>query len=240
MEQTTQNNLIRHQMKKTLIPLIATAALSLAVNREALAQTVDGSTLFNPNIDLSSGAQNGYVGYVGGIFLTSYNYYPQVNYLGYYDNGGNGLANSHVVSLWDASAGNTLLATVTVPAGTSAPLVDGFRWVQLPSTVGLTYNNYYIIDAQVDNVDTWGDLITGAGQVTFSGQYANLDGGYEFSRAGRYGGSDPASNQAGGSDAIYPAANLGYNVIPVPEPATLSLVGIGMAAVLGFIRKQKR
>jgi len=229
-------------MKYKSIPLIAVAALSLVLPSAALAQTVDGSTLFNPNIDLSTGAQNGFVGYAGGIFLTSYNYYPQVNYLGYYDNGGDGLANSHVVSLWDASAGNTLLATVTVPAGTSAPLVNGFRWVQLPSTVGLTYNNYYIIDAQVDNVDTWGDLITGGGQVTFSGQYANLDSGYEFSRAGRYGNiSDGAPpNQAGGSDAIYPAANLGYNVIPVPEPATLSLMGIGMAAVFGFMRKQKR
>ena len=227
-------------MKSKSIPLIAAAALAFVLPSAALAQTVDGSTLFNPNIDLSTGAQNGYVGYAGGIFLTSYAYFPQVNYLGYYDNGGDGLANSHVVSLWDNSAGNTLLATVTVPAGTSAPLVNGFRWVQLPSTVGLTYNNYYIIDAQVDNVDTWGDLITGDAQVSFSGQYANLDDGYQFSRAGRYGGSDPASNQAGGSDAIYPAANLGYNVIPVPEPATLGLMGIGMAAVLGFMRKQRR
>jgi hypothetical protein len=227
-------------MKSKSIPIIAAAALALVLPSAAVAQTVDGSTLFTPNIDLSTGTQNGYMGYIGGIFLTSYNYYPQVNFLGYYDNGGDGLANSHVVSLWDNSAGNTLLASVTVPAGTAAPLVDGFRWVQLPSTVNLTYNNWYIIDAQVDNVDTWGDLITGDEQVTFSGQYANLDGGYEFSRAGRYDSSEPPANQAGGSDAIYPAANLGYNVIPVPEPATLSIMGIGMAAIFGFMRKQRR
>jgi len=150
--------------------------------------------------------------------------------------------NSHVVSLWDNSAGNTLLATVTVPAGTVAPLVDGFRWVQLPSTVNLTYNNYYIIDAQVDNVDTWGDLITGDPQVSFSGQYANLDSGYEFSRAGRYGnivdGAPP--NQAGGSDAIYPAANMGFNVVPAPEPSTLALLGIGAGMLLGIARKRQK
>ena len=222
---------------KSMSVIIGTAAC-LAALPTAYAQTVDGSMLFNPNIDLSTGAQNGYVGYVGDIFLTSYNYYPQVNYLGYYDNGGDGLANSHVVSLWDNSAGNTLLATVTVPAGTAAPLVDGFRWVQLSSTVNLTYNNWYIIDAQTDNVDTWGDLITGDGQVAFSGQYANLDGGYEFSRAGRYDSSEPPSNQAGGSDAIYPAANLGYNLIPVPEPSTLALLGIGAGMLLGIARKR--
>ena len=197
--------------------------------------------LYTPNVDLSTLSQNGFVGEVGGVFLTSYNYYPQVNYLGYYDNGGDGLVNSHVVSLWDNSNGNTLLASVTVPAGTAAPLVDGFRWVQLPSTVNLTYNNWYVIGAQTDNVDTWGDLITGDAQVSFSGQYANLDSGYEFSRAGRYGNiADGApSNQAGGSDAIYPAANMGFNVVPVPEPSTLALLGVGTSMLLGITRNRK-
>jgi len=105
----------------------------------------------------------------------------------------------------------------------------------------MTYNNWYVIGAQTDNVDTWGDLITGNAQVSFSGQYANLDSGYEFSRAGRYGniadGAPP--NQAGGSDAIYPAANMGFNVVPVPEPSTLALLGIGMSMLLGIARNRK-
>ncbi|HTJ00942.1 MAG TPA: PEP-CTERM sorting domain-containing protein [Dongiaceae bacterium] len=226
-------------MKRTLACFLLTAALSCVLSPVVRAQTTNGSMLFTPNVDLSSGTQNSYVGYVGGVFLTSYDYYPDVNYLGYYDKGGDGLANSHTVSLWDASAGNSLLVTATVPAGTSAPLVDGYRWVALPSTVHLTYNNWYVIDAQVDNVDTWGDLITdnsGAGQVTWSGQYANLAGGYEFSRAGRYDSVEPPSNQSG-SDAIYPAANLGYNV--VPEPTALAVLGLGGLA-FGVAARRRR
>lgn len=224
-------------MKTKSLSIVVGTALCLVTTSTVFSQTLDGSTLFSPNIDLSSGTQNGYVGYIGGIFLTSYNYYPQVNYLGYYDEGGDGLANSHTVSLWDASNGNALLATVTVPAGTAAPLVDGFRWVELSSTVNMTYNNYYIIDAYADGVDTWGDL-TVAPDVSFSGQYANLDSGYEFSRAGRYDSVEPPANQAGGQDEIYPAANLGYNIVSVPEPAGVSLVAGGLAVIL-FMRRRK-
>jgi hypothetical protein len=219
-------------MKITTSPFVLQALLCLAIAPTAFGQTIPGSMLFTPNVNLSAGAQNGYVGYVGGIFLTSYDYYPVVNCLGYFDKDGDGLANSHTVSLWDNSAGNLLLATVTIPAGTSAPLVNGFRWVQLPSNVNMTYNNWYVIDAQVDNVDTWGDLITGgAGQVSFSAQYANLQAGYEFSRAGRYDGVQPPGNQAG-SDAIYPAANLGFNIV-VPEPTSLAILGLGVALFFG-------
>ncbi|MEI9960420.1 MAG: PEP-CTERM sorting domain-containing protein [Limisphaerales bacterium] len=229
-------------MKKTSLSITFGTLLCLSAIPAAFAQTVDGSTLYTPNVDLSSGTQNSFVGYVGGIFLTSYDYYPQVNYLGYYDKDGDGLANSHTISLWDNSAGNTLLATATVPAGTAAPLINGYRWVQLPSTVGLTYNNWYIIDAQVDNVDTWGDFITddaGAGQITWSSQYANLQSGYEFSRAGRYDSVEPPANSAG-SDAIYPAANLGYNLVPIPEPTTLALLGMGTAVAWGIVRRRKK
>src|SRR5260221_13074925 len=108
-------------MKMKSMSVVIGVAACLAALPAAYAQTVDGSELFTPNVNLSSLSQNGFVGVVGGVFLTSYNYYPQVNYLGYYDNGGDGLANSHVVSLWDNSNGNTLLASVTVPAGTAAP-----------------------------------------------------------------------------------------------------------------------
>ena len=88
-------------MKRTSLPVIAGVWLCLAIGPAAFAQTSPNSVLFNPNVDLSAGTQNGFVGTVGGIFLTTYSFYPQVNWLGYYDQNGDGLVNSHLVTLWD-------------------------------------------------------------------------------------------------------------------------------------------
>src|SRR5258707_13704551 len=117
---------ITHQMKRTSLPFIAGALLCLATGPAAFAQTADNSVLYTPNVDLSSGSQNGFVGTVGGIFLTTYSYYPQVNWLGYYDANGDGLANSHLVTLWDNNT-QTIVASATVPAGKKSPPVGGFR-----------------------------------------------------------------------------------------------------------------
>lgn len=232
-------------MKKVSLTVMAVAVLSLATRPAAFAQTVNNSTLYSPNINLSSGTQNGFVGTVGGIFHTTYSYYPQVNWLGYYDKDGDGLANSHAVSLWDNSTLATI-ASVTIPAGTSAPLLNGYRWVQLPSTVQLNYGSYYVIGAQTDGIDTWGDLISNNppdngsnGQISWNSQYVQLGAGWEFTRAGRYDNNYPGepSNQSG-SNAIYPVANLGYNLAVVPEPTSLSILGLGVG-LLGVMRKNK-
>ena len=235
-------------MKRTMLlgPIAATfwVAFSLA----AFSQTTDNSILYSPNVNLSSGPQNTFAGTVGGIFLTTYSFYPQVNWLGYYDQNGDGLANSHVVTLWDNNT-QGIIATAIVPAGTTAPLVNGYRWAQLGSTVGLNYGSYYVIGAQTDGVDLWGDLIANNspdngnnGQITWEPQYVQLGSGWEFSRAGRYdfAGNYPSEppNQVG-SDSIYPVANLGYNIV-VPEPTILTLVGLGATAFLISARKRSR
>lgn len=66
-----------------------------------------------------------------------------VTHLGYYDHDGNGLGQSHDVGLWDIN-GN-LLASLTVPAGTAAPLTGHFRYVQLGTPVALVANQSYRI-----------------------------------------------------------------------------------------------
>jgi hypothetical protein len=186
---------------------------------------------------------------VGGIFLTTYSFYPQVNWLGYYDQNGDGLANSHLVTLWDNNS-QTIIASATVPAGISAPLVNGYRWAPLSSTLTLNYGSYYVIGAQTDGVDLWGDLIANNspdngnnGQITWNSEYVQLGSGWEFTRAGRYDftGNYPSEppNQVG-SDAIYPVANLGYNVSPVPEPTSLTLFGLSAALFLISTRKRSR
>jgi hypothetical protein len=223
-------------------PLNVAVALVCLANAPAVkAQTTSGSMLYSPNVDLSAGPQNTFAGTAGGIFLTTYSFYPQVNWLGYYDKNGDGLTGSHVVSLWDNST-QAIIASATVPAGTSAPLINGYRWVQLSSTVTLNYGSYYVIGAQTDGVDLWGDLIANNspdngnnGQITWNSDYVQLGSGWEFTRAGRYdfSGNYPSEppNQVG-SDALYPVANLGYNVTPVPEPSTLTMLGLGALALL--------
>src|SRR4051812_7561241 len=55
---------------------------------------------------------------------------------------GDGLANPYVVSVWTSTG--MLLAQATVPAGTSATLVGGFRYVSLVSGVVLPAGFYTI------------------------------------------------------------------------------------------------
>lgn len=239
---------IKMNTKYLLIAGVAVTCLKIAP--AVLAQTTDGSVLYTPNVDLSTLSQNSFVGTVGGIFLTTYNYYPELNYLGYADPTGAPLTDSHVVTLWNQSNGS-VITSATVPAGTAAPLVDGYRWVQLPSTVTLNYNSYYVIGAQTDGVDLWGDLISNNspdsgnnGQITWDSQYIDTTPGYEFSRAGVY---DSASdypnipaNQTSASDSIYPAANLGFDVVAVPEPTGFGLLGAGATLLFALARKQKQ
>jgi hypothetical protein len=235
-------------MKRTSLPFIAGALLCLATASAVFAQTADNSVLYTPNVDLTSLPQNNFVGTVGGIFLTTYSYYPQVNWLGYADPTGAPLVDSHVVTLWDNSTGN-VIASATVSAGTAAPLIDGYRWVQLSTTVQLNYGSYYVIGAQTDGVDNWGDFISNpapdngsSGQINWNSQYVQLGTGWEFTRAGRY---DSAGDYPGeppnqsGSDAIYPAANLGFNLTVTPEPATLWTLCLGVG-LIGLVRRSKK
>jgi hypothetical protein len=238
--------------------ILCVSALCMVLASAVRAQTADGSVLYTPNVDVTTLSQNTFTGTVGGIFLTTYSYYPELNYLGYADPTGAALVDSHVVTLWDnnPSGGGspTVLASVTVPAGTPSLLLDGYDWVQLSSTVNLTYGHYYVIGASVvGGVDTWGDLISNSspdngsnGQINWSSQYVQLGSGWEFSRAGRYDSAsnypnEPA-NQTSGSDSIYPAANLGFDLQPVPEPGTLGIAAIGAVLLLGstFLRKNLR
>src|SRR6266850_5379498 len=53
-----------------------------------------------------------------------------ITQLGVFDSGGDGLINPHEIGLWRQEAGgsSTLFVSATVPAGTAASLIDGYRW----------------------------------------------------------------------------------------------------------------
>ncbi|MFO1440531.1 MAG: IPT/TIG domain-containing protein [Verrucomicrobiaceae bacterium] len=70
-----------------------------------------------------------------------------VTALSYFDNGGDGLVQSHDVGIWNAAG--TLLASVTVPSGTTAPLDSSgkFRFVLLPAPIVLPAGTGYRVGA---------------------------------------------------------------------------------------------
>jgi hypothetical protein len=252
-------------MKKKLILIIWAVCLALAP--AAVAQVVNGdepnnSMLYLPNVNLATLTQNSFVGTVGGIFYTPYYYNVSVNWLGFADPTGAALVDNHQVTIWNHATGS-IVASAVVPAGD--PLIyDGYAWVQIP-TVTLTYQHYYDIGAQVfDDADIWGNLITNSssssvpdngnhGQITWNVENGSWSGtangpmvqagnGYAFSRAGVYdsAGDYPniPPNQTSTQDSIYPAPNMAYN-LPIPEPASLSIAGIGAALLFGRVLKRK-
>jgi hypothetical protein len=243
-------------MKTKLTLLVVAACLAFAPATFAQYTQPNNSMLYLPNVNLTTLSQNNFSGVVGGIFYTPYYYNVNVNYLGYADPTGASLVDSHTVTLWDNN-GN-VVASAVVSSGNAAPLYDGYRWVQLPSTVTLTYQNYYEIGATVTGgVDSWGDLINNTatdngnnGQITWNvvngswsgdpnSPFVQAGGGYEFSRDGQYGATALPGSQTTVQDSIYPAPNAAYNLPLVPEPASLSIAGVGAALLFGLVLKRK-
>lgn len=141
-----------------------------------------------------------------------------VNQLGYWDLGGDGLSDSHTVSLFKYVDGSnrsyTQIATVTIPSGTSAALEGGYRWVSIPDLV-LADNgqngNYYVIMASHGG-DAWTDGL-GSGAPMNSSFGTISSGALDFTGGEIFSGS------------TYGGANFGYTV---PEPSAFALAGLGV------------
>ena len=58
---------------------------------------------------------------------------------------GDGLEQERLVTLWDSNG--SLIAAVTIPAGTGAPLIDGFRYWSLQTPLSLVAGRTYILGA---------------------------------------------------------------------------------------------
>jgi PEP-CTERM motif len=251
-------------MNIKILRMVGGAMMCLALTPVAFAQPAN-SMLYQPNVDVTSLSQNNFSGIVGGIFYSPYYYNVNVNYLGYADPTGAALTDSHTITIWDQANGS-VVASAVVSAGTPNLWANGYDWVQLPSTVTLSYQHYYWLGATVvGGVDSWGDLISNNspdpgnnGQITWNvvngswggdpnSPYVQAGSGWEFTRAGIFDGNtgdagnpNPSFGQTSAQDSIYPAPNMGFDVVAVPEPASLSLVGLGAAALLGFVRKLKK
>jgi hypothetical protein len=141
--------------------------------------------------------------------------------LGLFDADGNGLAESHLVGLWNA--GGTLLATTVVPGGVAGTLVNGFRYVAI-APVLLTPGTYRVGALYLSGVEPL--IFPGAATgfatiagITFAASRF-VDGGVL---------ADPTVSASNEPSYFGPNVNV---VAAVPEPFTLMLVGSGLATAI--------
>ena len=89
-----------------------------------------------------------------------------VSNLGAYDFGGHGLNAAHTVTLF---SNQTALASVTVPAGTSAILLNGFRFVPLATPVTLAPGTYSVVAYHMNGNGSGSDGYGDTGNPTYNG-----------------------------------------------------------------------
>lgn len=175
-----------------------------------------------------------------------------VTALGYFDEGANGLNQSHDVGLYVDST-QTLLTSATVPSGLGARLSSWFRMVDLTQPVQLAANTRYVVAGTCPGfagADTWfwrpdtGDgynqnLVgfTLAPEVTVD---PNMSAKFNYYGWGSASLSYPASFD-NNNNAIPPHRNYfigpDFEFSPVPEPSQAILYfSIGVCGLGCFLR----
>ena len=161
-----------------------------------------------------------------------------ITQLGVFDSGGDGLVNSHQVGLWrDGNVSGSLLASATVPAGTEAPLIGGYRWVEISPVRVHPYSlPTFVVAAQYSAGDA-DDLVTPKPQVSQS--FFDV---HPETFAGRASiGSDlpfpgfPRSPCEGCAGELFWEPNFQFEIVPEPSVWLLFLPALGYL----FIRHRK-
>jgi hypothetical protein len=153
-----------------------------------------------------------------------------VTSLGVYDFASDGLIASHEIGLWSSSG--VLLASATVPAGTAAPIQNGFRYVALATPILLVPNQSYDVGAFFGSDDSQAIRVNGfATDSTIQYEWSDITG------------SASLVQPHGVAGSIYDPGVFGPGLLlaSVPEPSTLAamMVGGSLLALLGVSRRQE-
>jgi hypothetical protein len=164
-----------------------------------------------------------------------------VTHLGLYDGSPSGAADvesdgfltEHPIGLWDL-ADESLLTSETIPAGTTALLLDGFRYVDVPDVTlaagGRYVVGYYKPDGSYSDTSLFRNPSWGYDQITWSANPA-----IDYVRA-LYSESNTTaltlpSNVAPADFDPYFGPNFQFNVVPIPGAALLGFLGLSTAGV---------
>lgn len=155
--------------------------------------------------------------------------------LGIWDEGQNGLVESHKVTLW-TSAG-VVVGSAIVPSGTAAPLTGAYRYVSLgASPLTLAANTTYTIGALYSGnrgADIFPNNINPASITTASGLTLG---------AARAAIGDTFPTTDAGVGGHYMAPNFKFTLgssSAAPEPGTLAFLALGVSLVLVNRRRAK-
>ena len=162
--------------------------------------------------------------------------YLAVTQLGVFDDGGDGLANAHAIGIW--AADGTLLASTTIPAGTIAPLVDGYRYmpitpVLIPPGAFPTPSPFIALVAAEFSADDADDFVTPhAGGVVDPVFLSSYDGSSSHGFFGLGTGLPfPGLHfgiPEGGVGPPLLEVNFQFNILQVPEPSVPLLLAPGL------------
>ena len=208
---------IQHLTQMKIKQLVFAAIAVIALNHSASAQNIIG-------VGVPTGTTRNDTYIAAGFEFFAPAGGTTINALGFWDANGTGLLKAHTVSIFQYDpgfdpSGYALVATATIPAGTVGTLVNGYRWVGIPTTV-LPNNGqgggYYAIMATQDQ-DTWANNIGSAPYLnpsigTVSGQ-GLLDAGRPYTVLS----SQAILNGTGNINDGFGGANLAFLT---PQPPT--------------------
>jgi hypothetical protein len=200
--------------------LLFVLALLLSFATLANADT-SALTSFSGGIDYTSGGDQLY----GWIFTV--NTPITVTALGVYDYTGNGLSISHDVGIFDQSS-QSLLGSMTVPAGTAGTLINGFRYESVTPFALTQGDNYVIVMTMpafnADHQSASDTSVTTASQITWVNSAFDVGSSLAFPNPGNNGSFTEGMF---GPDFTFETTSV------TPEPA-YGVLGIGLTALLGF------
>jgi hypothetical protein len=166
----------------------------------------------------------------------------EVTAMGLYDSTGNGFLQSHEIALWDVSDGNLEVVDSTIPVGTTATLVSGFRYVTLDTPVFLNQGDIYILAAFYPTGETLGvndqlrDCCGGTSAATDPNFGSFLAAFTTTGLASSAGHLTEPNGTTSGTDYVGP----NFEFIATPEPEGIVMALMGFAALLAARTMRRR